>query len=256
MDEATKNLLKFWDNFYKITDEDYECFKAIDKSDYLSLAPSIKQVDALRLFKNNENIIDYGCGTGWASIIMAMENINNIKAVDLSSNSIKAAQLFSNAYGVNDKIEAFIIDENWLKKHELYVSYEPYDEYSTSKLYFAKLNTINNKPYYILCSHLFDSSYVYIISYDENTVTISNKCGADYGSVKIDINNNIVEVKATMFLAYYKIVDGKFELIERADVNEYNSEKEITELMEKYKNYNFVDIRTELTNNNIETYIK
>lgn len=116
MDEATKNLLKFWDNFYKITDEDYECFKAIDKSDYLSLAPSIKQVDALRLFKNNENIIDYGCGTGWASIIMAMENINNIKAVDLSPNSIKAAQLFSNAYGVNDKIEAFIIDENWLKK--------------------------------------------------------------------------------------------------------------------------------------------
>jgi flagellar basal body-associated protein FliL len=157
------------------------------------------------------------------------------------------------------EIKKCLKDGNWLKEKEITGSYEPYNEESTIKTYFARLDSINNKPYYVVRSDVFDASYLRLISYDygENKVVVSSKCGADYGSVKIDINNNIVEVNATMYVAYYKIVDGKFEFLERADNSGDGVDEGRKKLEEKYrKSYNFVEINTQLTDQNIETYIK
>ena len=157
------------------------------------------------------------------------------------------------------EIKKCLKDENWLKEKEIAGGYEPYNEESTIKTYFARLDSANNKPYYVVRSDVFDSSYLRVISYDydESNVVVSSKCGADYGSLKIDINNNIVEVNATMYVAYYKIVDGRYELLERADNSGDGVDEGRKKLEEKYrKSYNFVEITTQLTSNNIDTYVK
>lgn len=115
MDDVIKDLNKFWNNYYKLNEEDLNYFKSIDPSDFLSLAPSKKQIDALNLFKDSKNVIDYGCGNGWASIIMAKLGAFKITAVDLNENPIKQLNLFKKAYEVDDKITSLIIDDKWLK---------------------------------------------------------------------------------------------------------------------------------------------
>ena len=155
------------------------------------------------------------------------------------------------------EIKKCLKDVNWLKEKEMSGGYEPYNEESTIKSYFAKLNSVNNKPYYVILSKVFDSSYLRIVSYDGKEVTVNGHCGADYGDVKIDIDNNVVEVSATMFVAYYKIANGNFELLERANNSGDGIDEERTKLEEKYrKNYNFVSIDTKLNNQNIDTYVK
>lgn len=111
------DLLKFWNNYYKFNNDDINYINNMD-DDYLKLAPSIKQIDALKLFKNRNNVIDYGCGSAWASIIMAKEGTKHIKALDLCENPINLAKLYINKYKLNDKIDAIKIDDNWLEKEK------------------------------------------------------------------------------------------------------------------------------------------
>ena len=151
------------------------------------------------------------------------------------------------------EIKKCLKDENWLKEKLIAGNYEESD----LRIDFAKLNSVNNTPYFVICSDFLDASYLQIISYDGSNVTVSSHCGADYGSVKMDLNNNIVEVNATMFVSYYKIVNGKFVHIDRANHRGDGIEEERTKLEEKYrKTYNFVEITTELTDENIDKYIK
>jgi SAM-dependent methyltransferase len=141
MDDVTKNLMKFWDNYYKLTDADYDYFKNINEKDYLSLAPSLKQLDALRLFKNSNYVLDYGSGTGWASIIMAKEGKNKIKSVDVSPNSVKVTSLYAKAYNLENEIEAILIDEKWIN-NEKDNSYDGF--FSSNVIDVIPLDAANN----------------------------------------------------------------------------------------------------------------
>jgi len=111
------DLLKFWNNYYKFNNDDINYINDMD-DDYLNVAPSYKQIDALKLFKNSNNVIDYGCGSAWASIIMAKEGTKHIKAIDLCENPIDLANLYINKFKLNDKIDALLIDDNWLEKEK------------------------------------------------------------------------------------------------------------------------------------------
>ncbi len=207
----------------------------------------------------NNLVIDYG-DEGSVTVnketleIIDAKNNTNIQQTQVTSNNNTTTSNYDTAI---TEIKKCLKDENWLKEKEMYGSYENYNEDSTIKSYFAKLNSVNDKPYYVVLTNTFDSSYLRIVSYDGKEVTVNGHCGADYGHVKIDINNNIVEVDSTMFVAYYKIVNGNFELLEQVHNSGDGIDDERTKLEEKYrKNYNFVDISTKLIPENIDTYIK
>ena len=209
----------------------------------------------------NNLVIDYGdegsvtVNKETLEIIDAKNNTNTQQnQTTLNNNSSTTTSDYNTAI---TEIKKCLKDVNWLKEKEMSGGYEPYNEESTIKSYFAKLNSVNNKPYYVILSKVFDSSYLRIVSYDGKEVTVNGHCGADYGDVKIDIDNNVVEVSATMFVAYYKIANGNFELLERANNSGDGIDEERTKLEEKYrKNYNFVSIDTKLNNQNIDTYVK
>ena len=117
-DNTYLNLVTFWDQNFLMNEEDkQELLTNIDPDeDYKSLAPSQKQFDALSLFDGYDHILDYGCGSGWASIIMGKSGAKHITAVDVSANSIEMAKCYAKAFKLDDVIECQFIDENWLKQ--------------------------------------------------------------------------------------------------------------------------------------------
>ena len=114
------NLVEFWNNSFVFTDEDKkELQKSINPNeDWKQLAPSQKQLNVLSLFKDKELVLDYGCGSGWASIIMAKSGATRIDACDVASNSITMLNAYKEAFKVGDRINAFAIDEKWLSKQK------------------------------------------------------------------------------------------------------------------------------------------
>ena len=116
MNEKYTKLRDFWDSAFLLSPEEKEKYRLELKSeDYIEFAPSENLANACLTLKGN--VLDYGCGSGWASIIMAKHNIS-ITSVDVSKNGIDALKFYSDVFEVNDKINAFTIDENWLSKEE------------------------------------------------------------------------------------------------------------------------------------------
>ena len=115
-----ENLVAFWNQSFQVKSEDKErLIKEIDPNeDYKDLAPSKKQYDALLELISKENVLDYGCGSGWASVVMAKNGCKHIDAVDVASNSIEMMNCYLEAFGVSDKVTGINIDSTWLKNQK------------------------------------------------------------------------------------------------------------------------------------------
>ena len=113
------NLVNFWNKSFEVAiDSKKKILESFGKSDYIDLAPSKKLYEVLCLFKDKKHVLDYGCGSGWASIIMAKSGVKRIDSVDVAPNSREMVDLYSEAYNVKDIITPFVIKEDWLKTVE------------------------------------------------------------------------------------------------------------------------------------------
>lgn len=117
MNSDYKSLKEFWNQNFILKEEDKkEILNSINKDeDYKDLAPSKKQYEILSLFEDKKKVLDYGSGSGWASIIMAKYNVKKVVSVDVSENSIELLKTYSKAFDTESLIEPIVIDENWLK---------------------------------------------------------------------------------------------------------------------------------------------
>lgn len=150
-----------------------------------------------------------------------------------------------NSDEANEAIKKALKDKNWLKTN---VSADEDHTY-----YFMKLN---NKPEYIVRSQVMDSSIAVIVSYKDGKVKASKEhAGVDYCEVTVDSTNNIIksENMSTGILTYYKISNG--EIIE-LDSYETDENGEYSADQKKYDKYNFEEIKTKLTDSNIDKYVK
>ena len=142
-------------------------------------------------------------------------------------------------------IKKALKDKNWLKTN---VSADEDHTY-----YFMKLN---NKPEYIVRSQVMDSSIAVIVSYKDGKVKASKEwAGTDYSEITVDSTNNIIksENMSVNMLTYYKISNG--EIIE-LDSYETDENGEYSADQKKYDKYNFEEIKTKLTDSNIDKYVK
>lgn len=116
MNKDYLDLVKFWDSNFVLSKEDEKkLLSEIDPLDDISLAPSKKLYDILASFNGLHHILDYGCGSGWASIIIAKNHARKVTAVDVSNNAIKMTDFYKKAFEVDEKINTLKIDENYLK---------------------------------------------------------------------------------------------------------------------------------------------
>lgn len=61
-----------------------------------------------------DNVLDYGCGAGWADVILAMNGAKKVKAVDVAPNAVESAKLYFSAFSSEDVIDYEAVDVNWL----------------------------------------------------------------------------------------------------------------------------------------------
>ena len=120
MNDSYKTLVEFWNKGFVLTDEDRKEIESSTRTeeDLKGFAPSPKLFDIACSFKGKDNVLDYGCGSGWASLIMAKFGANKVTSVDVAPNSIEMLNCYKKAFGVDSIIDAFAIDENWLASQE------------------------------------------------------------------------------------------------------------------------------------------
>ena len=118
MNKDYLNLVDFWNKSFNLDEDARKQLKVNINIEYKFLAPSIKQFEVLEGFAGCNNVLDYGCGSGWASIIMAKSGVKQIDAVDVASNSKDMVNLYSEAFNVGSIIGAYTVDENWLSAQD------------------------------------------------------------------------------------------------------------------------------------------
>ena len=114
MNNDYQKLVEFWNSNFALSEEDKKELERLGNEDYKQLAPSQKLYDALALFKGFNNVLDYGCGSGWASIIMAKMGVKNITSVEVAHQSLEMVKCYAKAFGVSESIKTIPIDEKWL----------------------------------------------------------------------------------------------------------------------------------------------
>ncbi len=126
------NLKRFWDNAFKVDESDLNnLLRELEPSDYLNLAPSKKLYDAASSLKGKELVLDFGAGTGWASIIMAKDGTKKVECVDTSKNGIELAKTYAKGFDVYDNIEFKVIGDDFLNNEET----NKYDAIFTSNVF-------------------------------------------------------------------------------------------------------------------------
>lgn len=114
MNEASVNssLIAFWNQVFA-QDEDIQNGEYPD--DFRELAPSEELYLAAVSLANDRKVLDYGCGSGWASLIMAHHGCTDITAADPAENAVKAVMDAAAHYRMAEQIHPMQITPQWLE---------------------------------------------------------------------------------------------------------------------------------------------
>ena len=120
MNDTYKTLVEFWNKGFELSEEDKKQIEVSKGTadDLKGFAPSPKLFDIACSFKDKNNVLDYGCGSGWASLIIAKFGANKVTSVDVAPSSIEMLNCYKKAFEVDNIIDTFAIDENWLGTQE------------------------------------------------------------------------------------------------------------------------------------------
>ena len=112
------NALKFWDEGY-VPKPDAEEKTITPDTDCADLAYS-RQL-ALWIgeqLSGRTRVLDYGCGKGWAGLLLAKRGCPCVTAVEISQNAVQEALKLKKALALGDNYNALHIDEAWLSRQE------------------------------------------------------------------------------------------------------------------------------------------
>lgn len=126
--------IEYWDRSHAVSEEILAQIRwDIVADEFELLSPSYKQRDALRWLSKSPTptkLLDFGCGFGWGSIILACYGVKNIIAVDAAPNMVTYAQAFVDGYKVDKNIHLLAVNKDWLSTQED----ESYDGFFTSNV--------------------------------------------------------------------------------------------------------------------------
>lgn len=114
IDEINQNLVRFWDEAMTLSEDENQSQE--EPGDYSELAPSQKLFLAAKELGEYERVLDYGCGTGWASIVAAKEGCPEVIAADLGEHILETLAFYATMYGVKDAVKPTLITNKWLKE--------------------------------------------------------------------------------------------------------------------------------------------
>ena len=104
-----ETLLTHWNRVYGESDGDDG-----GEADWRDLAPSPKLFDAARSLRDCENALDYGCGSGWAGILMAKCGCRRVTCADPAPNAVETVKRGAARYRVEDRVRGVLASDAWL----------------------------------------------------------------------------------------------------------------------------------------------
>ncbi len=114
MKNDDKTLIEFWDRAFAMSDEDMAEAREQGPEIWREMAPSEKLFSAAASLGCCRRVLDYGSGSGWASIAAAKSGCSDVTAADAAAGAVKAAGFFAEACGVAEKIKTVCVTPGWL----------------------------------------------------------------------------------------------------------------------------------------------
>ena len=109
-EKDNEKLIAFWNQVFAQSEEE----SGNELFDPEELAPSKELYLAAASMAEHHKVLDYGCGSAWASIIMAHHGCEDITAADPAKSAVKAALQSMSLYHMTERIHPVKIDEHWL----------------------------------------------------------------------------------------------------------------------------------------------
>ena len=98
--KTNDTLIEFWNSSIALSKEDMDEERKNGVRDYKDLAPSEKLFHAVENLRCCKKVLDYGCGSGWASIVAAKSGCADVTSVDMGQNIIDALDFYADLYEV------------------------------------------------------------------------------------------------------------------------------------------------------------
>ncbi len=116
-----KKLVEHWNNVFQLTEEEkaeeeQENPESLSEEDMKQMAPSPKLFDAAASLKDCKNVLDYGCGNGWAGLIAAKSGCPEVTCADPAENAVEMVKLYANMFGLGDRVKCICIDDKWISE--------------------------------------------------------------------------------------------------------------------------------------------
>lgn len=148
--EENMKIRSYWNDYYKqYLNQDGNETSEEEESDTLGCTDV---EEALQTIGAQGKVLDFGCGTGWASEYMALKGAAHITAVDFAQSAIQSAKLYAKKEGLCDQITFQWVDADWLHQeaddtYDAFFSSNVFDVIAeeTSKDIFAQLKRVLKK---------------------------------------------------------------------------------------------------------------
>lgn len=111
-----KDALNFWNTNYAMDEgqKEQDASEIDADKDWSTLAPSEKLFHAAASLGSKTKVLDYGCGHGWASIIMAKSGCRDITSVDVTANAIDMAAFYIKLFKVDAQAHVKHVSTEWI----------------------------------------------------------------------------------------------------------------------------------------------
>ncbi len=119
MDKKYNDSLKFWNSAFDINNKEKEEYaeKINPETDWKNLASSDKLADIIiSNFSDKKRVLDYGCGEGWAGIILKKSGCEEVTCVDVVENAVKLADFFRDVFKISGGFITQCVSIDWIEK--------------------------------------------------------------------------------------------------------------------------------------------
>lgn len=211
--QINKNLVEFWEKALYLKEEEKEELLKENNLDYKDFVSSEQLYDAITALKDCKNVLDYGCGSAWASIILAKEGCSHIDALDMSDGIIDAAKFYTKLFDVDKNVYVSKITDS-LKKS---IQANSYDGLVCINVLDVVTDEVSDEIikflYYVLSSDakiIIGTNY-YLSKEDAFAKGLDLKDGKYiFRDGVLRLNSLSNEEWKNKFLPYFEIVDIKY----------------------------------------------
>lgn len=108
-------LLAFWNQAFSIPEAEKEAARRDGAGSWEDLAPAEKPLLAVCGLGGRKNVLDYGCGSGWAAIAAAKSDCPAVTAADPAPNAVETTRFLSELLGAAKRVRPVCGGIDWLK---------------------------------------------------------------------------------------------------------------------------------------------